>query len=112
MQDAMEKMDRRTLENELPNWREENQKMVDNLERTIELIKKLREEEKLQALAQRADELKALQDQLNQQFEAPDRNSEKPGEQQQKPGDPQAQQKPDNPQDSQKSGDAKENKDS
>jgi hypothetical protein len=88
MQDAMEKMDRRALENELPNWREENQKMVDNLERTIELIKKLREEEKLQALAQRAEELKAMQDQLNQKFEAPDRSSEKPGDKSpQNPGD-------------------------
>lgn len=76
MQEAMEKMDRKTLENELPAWREENEKMLANLERTIELIKKLREEEKLQSLAQRADELKALQDELNRQMES----QERPGE--------------------------------
>ena len=72
MQQEMDKMDRRALENELPGWREENQKMIANLERTIELIKKLREEEKLQGLAQRTDELKAMQDQLNREFENPD----------------------------------------
>ena len=69
MQEAMEKLDRKALENELPEWREENQKMLANLERTIELIKKLREEERLQSLAQRADELKAMQDALNHEME-------------------------------------------
>jgi hypothetical protein len=73
MQEAMEKMDRKALENELPEWREENQKMLANLERTIELIKKLREEERLQSLAQRADELKAMQDELNREMESPER---------------------------------------
>ena len=82
MQEAMEKADRRALENELPDWREQNQKMLANLERTIELIKKLREEEKLQALAQRADELKALQDQLNREFETPDPRNERGGKDQ------------------------------
>ena len=70
MQEAMENLDRRALENELPKWREENQKMLANLERTIELIRKLREEEKLQSLAQRAEELKAQQDALNQDLES------------------------------------------
>ena len=68
MQEAIEKMDRRALENELPQWRQENQRTLANLDRTIELIKKLREEEKLQSLAQRAEELKALQDELNRQL--------------------------------------------
>ncbi|MGH7730204.1 MAG: hypothetical protein ACRENJ_03040, partial [Candidatus Eiseniibacteriota bacterium] len=72
MQEAMEKLDRKALENELPEWREENQRMLANLERTIELIKKLREEEKLQSLAQRADELKAMQDALNRELESPE----------------------------------------
>ncbi len=87
MQEAMEKMDRKALETELPEWREENQKMLANLERTIELIKKLREEEKLQSLAQRADELKALQDELNRQMETqePSRKEEGKG-QETKPG--------------------------
>ncbi len=70
MQDAMENMERRAAENELPKWREENQKMLANLERTIDLIRKLREEEKLQSLAQRAEELKAQQDALNQDLES------------------------------------------
>ena len=67
----MEKMDRRSLENDLNDWHEENRKMLSNLERTIELIRKLREEEKLQSLAQRAEELKALQDALNRDFASP-----------------------------------------
>lgn len=70
MQEAMEKMDRPALENDLPKWREENQKMLANLERTIDLIRKLREEEKLQSLAQRAEELKAQQDALNRDLES------------------------------------------
>jgi len=70
MQEAMENMDRRTLESELPKWREENQKMLANLERTLDLIRKLREEEKLQSLAQRAEELKAQQDALNRAMES------------------------------------------
>jgi hypothetical protein len=92
MQEAMEKMDRKALETELPEWREENQKMLANLERTIELIKKLREEEKLQSLAQRADELKALQDELNRKMESPDGS---PRESQEKPGQESAPRKDD-----------------
>ena len=56
-----------------------NQKMLANLERTIELIKKLREEEKLQSLAQRADELKAMQDGLNREMETPEPRREDAG---------------------------------
>jgi DNA segregation ATPase FtsK/SpoIIIE-like protein len=70
MQEALEKLDRQALENQLPQWRQENQEMLKNLERTIELLKQLREEEQLQALAQRAEELKAMQDQLNREHEA------------------------------------------
>jgi len=70
MQDALEKLDRSQLDQELPKWREENQEMLSNLERTIELLKKLREEEKLQSLAQRAEELKAQQDELNREHES------------------------------------------
>ena len=70
MQEAMENMDRRVLENDLPQWRQENQKMLANLERTIDLIRKLREEEKLQSLAARAEELKAQQDALNRDLES------------------------------------------
>lgn len=85
MQEAMENMDRRLLENELPKWREENQKMLSSLERTIELIKKLREEEKLQSLAQRAEELKAQQDALNRDLESPPQDGNPQQQQQQQP---------------------------
>jgi hypothetical protein len=44
--------------------------MIKNIERTIELLKQLRREEQMQALAQRAEELKALQDQLNREHQA------------------------------------------
>ncbi|MBI3539786.1 MAG: hypothetical protein HY076_05895, partial [Candidatus Eisenbacteria bacterium] len=75
MRDALEKMDQKPLESELPQWRERNQQMLSNLQRTIELMKKLREEEKLQSLAQRADELKAEQDQMNQKMDAPPKDA-------------------------------------
>jgi hypothetical protein len=69
MQEAIEKMDHQALEQELPKLREENQETLNQLQRSIDLIKKLREEEKLQALAQRAEELKAQQDALNREHE-------------------------------------------
>jgi hypothetical protein len=69
MQQALENLDRRALERQMPEWRSENKDLVENLERTLELLKKLREEEKVQELAQRAEELKAQQDALNQEHE-------------------------------------------
>jgi len=83
MQEAMEKLDKSQLDQNLPKWRQENQEMLANLERTIELLKKLREEEKLQSLAQRAEELKAQQDALNREHESPD--GAKPGDESSKP---------------------------
>ncbi len=70
MQQAMEKLDKQALESQLPQWKQDNRDMLKNLERTMDLLKKLREEEKLDALAKRADELKAKQDELNQQHAA------------------------------------------
>ena len=67
MQQALENMDRRQLERNLPEWRQQNQNLMKNLERTLELLKKLREEEKVQALAQKTRDLKARQDALNQE---------------------------------------------
>ncbi len=70
MAEALEKMDRRATEQQVPEWRRENQEMLQNLERTIELLKKIREEEKLHSLAQRARELEAQQESLNREHEA------------------------------------------
>jgi hypothetical protein len=70
MQDALENMDRHAMEQNLPEWKQRNQEMLANLERTLDLLKKMRAEEKLQALAQRADELKQQQDALNREHEA------------------------------------------
>jgi hypothetical protein len=69
MQQALEKMDRQAMERNVPQLRAENQELIKNLERTLELLKKLREEERVQALAQKAKELKAQQDALNQEHE-------------------------------------------
>jgi hypothetical protein len=71
MQQALENMDRQTLEQNLPEWRAENKQMLENLDRTIELLKQLREEERLQSLARRAEELKKRQDELNREHERP-----------------------------------------
>src|SRR6266850_7054464 len=74
MRDALEKMDRRELERNLPQWRQQNQELLKNLERTAELLKQLRQEEKLSSLAQRAAEQKAAQDLLNHGLEDPKQN--------------------------------------
>jgi hypothetical protein len=77
MQEAMEAMDRQRAEQALPEMRQQNQEMIKNLERTIELLKKLREEERVASLAQRAKELKAQQDQLNREHQDPAKSEEK-----------------------------------
>ncbi|NOT34590.1 MAG: hypothetical protein HOP12_10515, partial [Candidatus Eisenbacteria bacterium] len=71
MQQALEQQDPSRLESQLPKMRQEHPDMLKNLQRTIDLLKQLREEERLQALAQRADELKQRQDALNREFESP-----------------------------------------
>jgi hypothetical protein len=76
MQEALEQLDKKALEQNLPKWQQENKDLLKNLERTVELLKQLHEEERLQALAQRAQELKALQDQLNQRMQDPPRSSQ------------------------------------
>ena len=67
MQEALENMDRRQLEQSLPAWQQQNHDMLQQLQRTIELLKQLRNEEQMAALAKRAAELKQQQDALNQQ---------------------------------------------
>jgi hypothetical protein len=67
MQQALENLDRNALEQSLPEWRRQNQEMLENLERSIALLKQMREEEKLEALARRAEELKRQQDELNRE---------------------------------------------
>jgi len=80
MQEALEKMDRRAMEQQLPDWREQNKEMLSNLERTIELLKNLRQEEQIDALAKRADDLAKRQDALNQEHAAPqDKDAQKAG---------------------------------
>lgn len=69
MQKAMEKMDRREMDQTLPQLRQENKDMMKNLERSIEQLKQLREEERLEALAKKAEELKAQQDALNREHQ-------------------------------------------
>jgi hypothetical protein len=70
MREALAKLDQRSLERELPQWRMQNQEMLKNLERTAALLRAIREEERLNALAQRAEEQKANQDQLNREHAA------------------------------------------
>ena len=79
MQQAMQDLDKQALENQLPEWKQNNKEMLQNLQRTLELLKKLREEERLEALAQRAEELKANQDRLNKEHEAAENRESKDG---------------------------------
>ncbi|HEY3214863.1 MAG TPA: hypothetical protein VGK93_00070 [Candidatus Eisenbacteria bacterium] len=80
MREALENMDRVQPEQDLARWRQQNQEMLDRLERTAELLKKLREEERLESLAQRARELKTLQDAMNEEHaaEPPSRDQAEP----------------------------------
>ena len=78
MQKALEAMDRQQMEHNLDRMQKANQQMLQNLERTIALLKQLREEEKLQALAKRAEELKQQQDALNRQHDSPPPSPSKP----------------------------------
>jgi hypothetical protein len=67
MREALERLDQRPLEQSLPQWREQNKDMLENLERTLALLKLLRQEEKLEALANRAQELSRQQETLNKE---------------------------------------------
>jgi hypothetical protein len=71
MQQALQNLDRRQMEQNLSEWRDRNRELMQQLERSIELLKRLREEERLASLADRAEELKRRQDALNQEH-APD----------------------------------------
>jgi hypothetical protein len=71
MQEALERLDRRAMEQQLPEWREQNREMLANLQRTIELLKNLRQEEQLEALAKRAEDMAKRQDAMNQEHVAP-----------------------------------------
>jgi hypothetical protein len=78
MQRALEQMDRRTMEQTLPELREQNRDLLKNLERSLALLKQLRDEEKLDALSKRADELKAKQDEMNREHAELSRPDAKP----------------------------------
>jgi hypothetical protein len=68
LQEALQNLEQRPNAPTLRDWRRQNEQMLNNLERTIELLKRLREEERLQALSQRAQELKERQDALNRRL--------------------------------------------
>lgn len=67
LQEAIERTDRREAEQALPQVREQNKQMLENLQRTLELLKQMREEERMESLGRRAEELKKQQDALNEQ---------------------------------------------
>lgn len=65
MQEALQRMDRRAMEEALPRMQQENRDLLRQLERSRELLQQLRDEQRLEALAKRADELRQQQDDLN-----------------------------------------------
>lgn len=67
MQEALQKMDRREMEESLPQMREQNRDMLEQLDRSMELLKQLREEERMEALSRRAEDLRQRQDELNRE---------------------------------------------
>lgn len=78
MQRAIEQMDRRTMEQQLPQLQQANRDMLKQLERSLELLKALRDEERLDALARRAEDLARQQDALNQEHGEQASGREKP----------------------------------
>lgn len=78
MKDALQKMDRRAMEEQLPQLQQQNKDMLQQLERSLELLKQLREEERLDALARRAEDLKAKQDELNREHADAQQSANKP----------------------------------
>ena len=69
MQEALQRMDRQQMEESLPKMQQENRDMLQQLERSMELLKQLRDEERMDALGRRAEDLKARQDELNREHE-------------------------------------------
>ena len=69
MQEALQRMDRQQMEETLPKMQQENRDMLQQLERSLELLKQLRDEERMDALGRRAEDLKARQDELNREHE-------------------------------------------
>ncbi len=77
MQKALEQqMQQPATDPALQKMKQTNQDLIKNLERSIALLKQLRDEERLQALARRAEELKQQQDALNQEHAAPPKKEE------------------------------------
>jgi hypothetical protein len=68
LQESLESVAPRPPDAGLRDWQRQGQEMLRNLERTLELLKQLRQEEQLQALARRAADLKAAQDARNQEI--------------------------------------------
>lgn len=99
MQDALKQMDKREMEQALPKLSEENKDLLKNLERSLALLKQLRQDEKMDALSQRADELKQQQDALNQKHEDAAKSQAKPNDpsKQGKQAKPNASSKPSDP---------------
>ena len=68
LQESLESLAPRPAEAGLRDWQRRSQEMLRNVERTLELLKQLRQEERLQALARRTAELKTAQDARNQEL--------------------------------------------
>ncbi len=70
IQKALERMDARVPDQDVKRWRDASKEMLENLERSLALLKQLRAEEQLASLARRAEELAKRQDALNEQHDA------------------------------------------
>jgi hypothetical protein len=71
LQESLESLAPRAAEAGVRDWQRRSEQMLHNLERTLELLKQLRQEERLQALARRATDLKSAQDARNQEQAEP-----------------------------------------
>jgi hypothetical protein len=69
MKEALERMDPSEMERQLPRMRDANRDLLQSVERNLALLRQLRDEERREALARRADELKAKQDALNKRMD-------------------------------------------
>ncbi len=76
LQQSLDGVTPRTPETGLRDWQRQSREMLRNIERTLELLQRLRQEEKLQALARRAADQQGAQERRNQEMAgAKDRDS-------------------------------------
>lgn len=73
--EALQKMDREQIEQAMKDFEMNQEEMLDRLERTLALLKKMQLEQKMEAMIRKAEELVDRQEDMNQKTDSSDQNS-------------------------------------